>query len=285
MISKTLDKIEEGDILAKDVVLDGTVLIPTGTPIKRDYISNLKELNIELIYVEYTGDNPLKDVISRKLFDESHRIMLHHIENLRHDNIEILKELLPVAESILDEVYDKFDPAEKVEIPERSPDLPTHIIYSCAYACMIGKCMGRSKESMRDLAAGMILHDIGYRYIATEYADINPEDLNPGEVFELKKHTIYAFSALDSVDWLTSEAKMVILSHHERIDGTGYPLKQKKLNEDIRIACVSDEFDALISGNGCKICTPKVALETMRSRESGFDGRMLDEFVKHLDIE
>ncbi|MBE6014764.1 MAG: HD domain-containing protein [Lachnospiraceae bacterium] len=285
MIAKAVEQIAEGDVLARDVILDGTILIPTGTAVKTDYIQNLKELNIELIYVEEQNGPDSWDILPHHLMVNIYPKVTDMLQNLRHDNIDSLKEFIPIADSILDEVYKSFDTNCKTHVSERNPDIALHTIYGCALVCMVGKCMGKKKAEMRESARGMIFHDIGYRYVATPYENINPEKLSPGEVFDLKKHTIYGFSALEGVSWLSDEAKRIVLSHHERLDGTGYPLKQKKLNDDIRIACVCDRFDTIICGIGCKISVPKIAIETLRSRDSGLDNRIIDILEDHITFD
>ena len=83
------------------------------------------------------------------------------------------------------------------------------------------------------------------------------------EVFELKKHTILAYSALEGEDWISPVSKKMVLSHHERKDGSGYPLKQKTKDIECNILQVCDAFDCMISGMECKRISVQQALETM----------------------
>ena len=63
---------------------------------------------------------------------------------------------------------------------------------------------------------GCLLHDLGLRYITVSYINLDMEKRLASEVFEFKKHTIQAYSALEGEAWIGSNAKRMILSHHER---------------------------------------------------------------------
>ena len=79
----------------------------------------------------------------------------------------------------------------------------------------------------------------------------------------MKKHTILSYSALEGEDWISPVSKKMVLSHHERKDGSGYPLKQKTKDIECNILQVCDAFDCMISGMECKRISVQQALETM----------------------
>lgn len=81
--------------------------------------------------------------------------------------------------------------------------------------------------------------------------------------FEYRKHTILAYSALEGETWLNPIAKKMILAHHERKDGSGFPLKQKTKEIECNILQVCDAFDCMISGMECKRVGLQSALEYM----------------------
>lgn len=107
------------------------------------------------------------------------------------------------------------------------------------------------------------MHDLGMRYITVPYINFDMDHRPASEVFELKKHTILAYSALEGEDWISPVSKKMVLSHHERKDGSGYPLKQKTKDIECNILQVCDAFDCMISGMECKRISVQQALETM----------------------
>jgi HD-GYP domain-containing protein (c-di-GMP phosphodiesterase class II) len=68
---------------------------------------------------------------------------------------------------------------------------------------------------------------------------------------EIKKHTIYGYSAVEKVEWLSQTSKDIIINHHERLDGSGYPfhIKKDRIRIGSKIAAVCDDFDSKVYGN------------------------------------
>ena len=131
---------------------------------------------------------------------------------------------------------------------------------------MIAKKMELDIEMKYDIAVGCLLHDIGIRYITIPYENINMEEQDPAHVFEYKKHTILGYSALEEETWIPEISRKMILSHHERIDGSGFPLRQKNRETACRIIQVCDAFDGMISGMECVRTNVPTACEKMKER-------------------
>jgi putative nucleotidyltransferase with HDIG domain len=118
-----------------------------------------------------------------------------------------------------------------------SPEKKGHARRVANYANRIGKEMGLSETDLKNLYYASLLHDIGFLKI-----DIN-------EQWEEEKyigHPQLGYEMIKPIS-LWKEAAEIILSHHERYDGTGYPLEKK--GEEIplgaRILSVADIFDVL----------------------------------------
>jgi len=77
------------------------------------------------------------------------------------------------------------------------------------------------------------------------------EECSEKEQKEIKKHIIYGYSAVEKMDWLSSISRDIIISHHERMDGSGYPfhIGGSKIRIGSKIAAVCDEFDSRVYGN------------------------------------
>jgi HD-GYP domain-containing protein (c-di-GMP phosphodiesterase class II) len=132
-------------------------------------------------------------------------------------------------------------------------------------------------HDMHALGAGFFLHDIGKVYI--DEAIINkPGKLSEDEMNQMRKHPGLGFELLTETKQISDESRMVVLQHHERANGTGYP--QKMSGDEIhiygRICSVADVFDALVSKRPYKKkLEPFEALKVMKYE-------MLDHF--HKDI-
>lgn len=282
MIIKKAEEIQDGDILAKDIILDGEILVPKNTALKCSYISNFKELNLDLIYVLDAEDS--LDCEEKEVHEEYISRLSKVMNSLIHNNMSQLQELKSISEDIVSKELNHFQENKKIRLVNREPDLFEHSLSVCRMSVIAAIQVGLKRESISELAYGALLHDVGYRYVTTEYKNVDIDTLKPGEIFDIKKHTIYAFSSLESEEWLSPLQKRIILSHHERSDGSGYPLKQKKLDQEIWIVAVCDAMDSLISGMSCLIVSPEEALKVMRSCRSKFDLNIFDAVMSCFEI-
>ncbi len=125
-----------------------------------------------------------------------------------------------------------------------SPLKKGHARRVARYANLIGKKMGLSEASLKNLYHACLFHDIGLLKI-----DINNQAIEE----EYMKHSQLGYEMIEPVS-IWSEAAEIILSHHERYDGTGYPMKKK--GEEIplgaRIISVADIFDVITSRHSYK---------------------------------
>ncbi len=83
-----------------------------------------------------------------------------------------------------------------------------------------------------------------------DYLNYNYDQFNKLEQKELMKHVIYGYSSIVKEDWLTLASKDIILCHHEKLDGSGYPFhkKEDKIKIGSKIVAVCDTFDSIVYG-------------------------------------
>jgi HD-GYP domain-containing protein (c-di-GMP phosphodiesterase class II) len=133
------------------------------------------------------------------------------------------------------------------------------------------------KHDMHALGAGFFLHDIGKVYI--DDAIINkPGKLTEDEMNTMRKHPGMGFRLLNETKQIGMESRLIVLQHHERENGTGYPRKMRGDEIHIygRICSVADVFDALVSKRPYKeMLQPFEALKVMKEE-------MLDHFHKEV---
>lgn len=114
-----------------------------------------------------------------------------------------------------------------------------------AYALAIAEQIGLPPESKRDLAFGGYLHDVGKIGVDDNLLRKSTV-LSDLEWVEMRKHPVIGHEILQNVEFLGS-ASDVVLYHHERFDGNGYPagLLGEKIPLLARIFTVADAFDAM----------------------------------------
>jgi putative two-component system response regulator len=133
--------------------------------------------------------------------------------------------------------------ANAIEV--RDPYTRGHVERVMNYAQTIAEYLGWTKIEINNLRFGSILHDIGKINISDSI--INKESpLTDEEWMEMRKHPEMGAELVKGIHYL-NPALPVILYHHERWDGSGYPfgLKREKIPVSARIVAIADSFDAM----------------------------------------
>ncbi|WP_163527929.1 HD-GYP domain-containing protein [Halobacillus ihumii] len=130
-----------------------------------------------------------------------------------------------------------------------------------------------------------LLSDCGMAQISETI--LNKEGpLNEKEYEEVKKHPTYSYRLVESTTSLNNRAKLAILQHHERLDGSGYPLglEKGKIHLFSQITAVSDMYHAMTSERVYrKKQSPFKVLEAILKEQFGrFDHHVIQAFVKEM---
>ncbi|MCD8562319.1 MAG: diguanylate cyclase [Bacilli bacterium] len=148
----------------------------------------------------------------------------------------------------------------------------------------IAKEMGLPKEQIKNIRTAALMHDIGKISISEEV--LNKEGkLTESEYEEIKTHSEIGYRILSSVSEFSNIA-VVVLQHHEKMDGTGYPsrLKGSAISLDARIIAVADAYDAMTADRSYrKAMTKEAAIsELIKCTGTHFDKDVVDAFIKTL---
>lgn len=103
-------------------------------------------------------------------------------------------------------------------------------------------------HDMHELGAGFFLHDLGKVHIDAAIIK-KPGILTETEMEQMRKHPGLGYTILRKADQLSHECKKIVMQHHERFDGRGYPygLSGEEIHLYGRICSIADVFDALTS--------------------------------------
>ncbi|MFL7894383.1 MAG: HD-GYP domain-containing protein [Anaerolineales bacterium] len=150
--------------------------------------------------------------------------------------------------------------ANAIEV--RDPYTRGHVERVMNYAQTIAEYLGWSANEINNLRFGSILHDIGKIHISGEILT-KAGPLSEEEWIEMKKHPELGAELIKDIHYL-SAARPVILNHHERWDGSGYPygLVGEKIPVIARIVAIADSFDAMTTKRPYrKALTPEEAFD------------------------
>jgi putative nucleotidyltransferase with HDIG domain len=151
----------------------------------------------------------------------------------------------------------------------------------------VGEELGLAPVRLRDLAIGGLLHDVGKLSVPNEILQ-KPGALTDDEFEVIKRHP-EAGSRLVRELGFSDQVARLVLDHHERLDGSGYPrgIGAPDLDVETRILAVCDVFDALLSKRVYRDAwTLEAALELL-GREAGrtFDSNVVEALERVIERE
>lgn len=281
--------LKEGMTLAKSIKHGDLTLIGKGVPLTRKLIDKLRDKyiydNIEIYYEaeEYAQENIAK-------IEEEFVELTFEIENLfskldklqSADMAEIrkftskIKESLSFTDSIVKNV---------ILYGSGKDSIYRHGVNVAALSMILGKWIGLDDIQLNLLTYAGILHDFG----KTKIDDIilnKVEPLSKSEMDKVKTHPIIAYKFINKISFLDKSVANSILMHHEREDGSGYPLgiNGDKIHLFAKIIAIADTFDAINSNRSYRQSKkPFEALQIIKEDSLGkLDYNYCNIFLTHV---
>ncbi len=135
-----------------------------------------------------------------------------------------------------------------------------------------------SEKTLEALSIGGIFHDIGKKDIPLETLTKKCTELSKKERFALDSHPLHGAELVNNLQQFPAQVLQIILQHHERCDGSGYPfgLRRDQICPLARLVAVVDEFCKLaIQSTSKPPISPKEALNELEIKKSEFDDEIL----------
>ena len=195
-----------------------------------------------------------------------------------NDMTSSLEEKTALLESATEETVQTLAAA----IDARDPYTHGHSLRVAIYSVELAKAAGMSSDEVDIINRGCLVHDIGKIAIPDRILG-KPGPLTSEERAEMEKHPVVGHNMLGRLSWYTDVLE-IVLHHHERWDGEGYPqgLSAENIPLRARLVAVADTLDAMTSDRPYRRGYPfaRAAAEIERSAGTQFDPDMVVAFVR-----
>src|SRR6201991_3117490 len=265
-----------------------------------DMIPHIKEICPDTVVVMISGMQTVESAIGAlrlgafdylmKPFDLRQveavvkRALEHHeliVAKQRYENH--LEELVEQRTVELDRALDSLEDAYRATLRALTTALETrdsethgHSERVVSYSLRLGREYGLSSDEMKSLEFGSLLHDIGKIGVPDSILR-KPAKLTDEEWVRMREHPLHGQQILRGIEFLQGAAR-VVAQHHEKWDGTGYPLGlvEEEIDVNARIFAVADAFDAITSDRVYRRGKP---YEAAAQELDDFAGRQFDPVV------
>ncbi len=248
------EQIKGNEIAARDIYSSsGVIIVAAGTRLKLEYKHKLIEMRIYDIFIE---DEISKDINKDEYSDEVVKelcstTLKNTIESFAYTSSEETEHLSEIAEGLMESVLSKKEVLYNVSMVRRyDRNLSDHCLSVAALSVLTALHSGFTIEETKQIAIGALLHDIGFLNMKVDYKSLDYKTLSEDALKEIKRHVVYGYMTVEKQLWLSATAKDIILYHHERIDGSGYPFKLfgDRVKPEVRLVSICDAFDNMIYG-------------------------------------
>lgn len=219
----------------------------------------------------------LESALHKRQLEKQVELYRQHLEEMVAERTAQLQGALEKIERSYEDTLQALGAA----IDLRDNETAGHSRRVCRYSLAIAAAMGWSDEQLKSLSRGAYLHDIGKLGIPDGIL-LKPGPLTEGERKLMQQHVQIGFDVVKDIPFLADSAE-IILMHHERYDGGGYPrgIKGEDILPGARIFAVADTLDAITSDRPYRRASSfEFARETIRGLDgTQFDPKVVDVFL------
>lgn len=238
------------ETLARDIIVnEGVILLRKGTKLKSALVEKLKEFNVKQIYIEDAiseGITP-DEVIS---FQEKQRLVSDLTEEFGKLKDKLLVDthvIHKIATSLTEKFYSDSIIIDLMNIQANDDYTYMHCLNVAILTTTLCNKLKIDADTCKKIVVGALLHDVGKILVPKDILN-KPTKLTEQEFNIMKQHSVLGYDILKDNQELDPISKIVVLCHHERSDGSGYPLgKTDDLHIGAKIVAACDIFDALVS--------------------------------------
>lgn len=235
--------------LAKPLYYKGSLLLRENTRDLGRFIESLCKLGVYHLLVddELSDGIELQESVSETTRTKCQKTLGDLFDNLKKDGMVQVESLYNDISNMIAEVMENMDVQLYLDSIYAVDDgTLAHSVNTTIYALSLGMRLGYSEEKLKQLAVGTMLHDLGKTMINRNIL-LKPGKLTQEEFAHIQQHPSLGYEVLKNSSAISETSRRIVLCHHERLEGSGYPnkLKGDEIDEFARIVAIADEYEAL----------------------------------------
>lgn len=291
-----INDLKPGMVIAQEIRSENSkILLSQGSIITDEIISKLKEKYFEnqiTIFTEVDHDDTLERERIEKVKEVEQQFskfsfnigsIFESMEMTRKTNMD---EVRSFAKTIQDQLNSPSAVIRNIVLYGSGKDsIYRHSVNVAALCYIMGGWLGFDENEINLLTYAAILHDFGKTKIDPNILN-KPGTLTSKEFEIIKSHPVLSYNYVKEIPYLNSAVSYGVVMHHERLDGSGYPLglKDEKIHKFARIIAIADTFDAINSNRLHKSKqSPFIALEVIKKESLGkLDYEYCKVFIEHV---
>lgn len=278
---KNVADLTAGEIIGETIVSEnGQALVYAGTVVTTQLITKLLQWGVldavitseAAETVERSGEHKA----AVQTFNSDYQTAVLQLEQIFHvlrnnGQLQIL-ELREAAKQIFELGMAHVGILERLAlIPRAASFVYGHTVNVGIMSVVLGKWIGCTNEQLRALALGSVLHDIGRCFLPQELF-AKYYRLTDDERSLIEAHCVRGYRLIETTKYIDPAVKYIVLQHHERMNGTGYPckLQEKQIHPLAKIVGFADCYDLLTYERGItKRVAPYQVIEKLNGERFG----------------
>lgn len=283
--------VKEGTILGEDIYTSkGVILLRKGSKLTHALIKKINDNQIFTIYIKDEHSN--HDVF--RLVEQSLRVKGTMLIKELFDTVVKGRDILSAHNRVSDYADDvlyelssiRNKQIEYIDIKNVSMYLYSSSLNVAIIAALLAWDLGYNNEMVKEIFLGGIYHDIGIAMLPDSVINKSGA-LTIDEKKMILMHPVTGHDFVKERGYLSAYIKVIVLQHHERLNGTGYPKRNTKaeINPLAQIIGIVDIYDAMTSDRPYKrSVSSKEAIEyIMGSAGTHFDHKITSAFIRKIN--
>lgn len=254
-----------------------------------------KELDAKMVEIATEKPEPLKRyamaeemVKAKKAYSEANRIITNLMQDVRLGKQIETEQAAAVVEQMTNSIFRNKDAMLSLSRLRSKDDYTfQHSVGVCTLLVSFARALGLERQTIQAIGVGALLHDVGKMKVPDAVLN-KPGKLTDDEFKIMKSHVVHSRILLEDTPGMTQIGIDVAAQHHERFDGSGYPLGLKGEGISLygQMAAIVDVYDA-ITADRCYhkgMETPVALRKLVEWSKFHFNEKLVHAFVRSVGI-